>query len=559
MACDITPSSQILDLLFDENNGVLNSDFELDGKGTVETLDFNDLDFLSGDLLDFLQQPPKDDDLIQTNQTTSKLNVHSDHDYFAHSSPGQQSDSGVSENSFEDNCLAGLAVPDISGDSLLVDKQSPHQSDPTMSPYSDSNSDSNYLGSEDFDLTSVMDFSQLDADGIDFNSMDDDSSLAEPLKLKDTDISIDFEGSSQTLKLTNSQQAIILVDAATRQPIQLHRISSFSNVNKDTLPYTVKDIRQDFKSASDDSSLFPDLRLTDEEKELLAKEGVTLPTNLPLTKEEERVLKAVRRKIRNKISAKESRKRKQGYVEGLERRVKMCTQENQRLAKQVESLEKKNMSLLEQLKAVQNLLTNKGRGPVQASTCVVVLLLSFALLVMPNISLFGKDLKSSLTSDSGIKSNSRSLMAKEDQQPEKVSMFTKGAGLQDADPYGVSTKPEMPWDPLVPVKALPSEEEVSSLLDSDEDEQPEKGVFIEMKKMEAEEVPVSSFDRDGSRPLLKVGSNDTDDPRDTVTRVQSDIVKEDMSSESESEEYDALYNQPPPAKKSRIKSVEDDL
>ncbi|XP_071583637.1 cyclic AMP-responsive element-binding protein 3-like protein 3 isoform X1 [Heliangelus exortis] len=133
---------------------------------------------------------------------------------------------------------------------------------------------------------------------------------------------------------------------------------------------------------------FQELVLTEDEKKLLVKEGVTLPTQLPLTKYEERVLKKIRRKIRNKQSAQESRKKKKEYIDGLESRMSACTAQNQELQRKVLHLEQQNSSLLEQLKKLQALVVQSSNKAAQTGTCIGVLLLSFMLILFPSISPF---------------------------------------------------------------------------------------------------------------------------------------------------------------------------
>lgn len=145
----------------------------------------------------------------------------------------------------------------------------------------------------------------------------------------------------------------------------------------------------DYTSKYPNQAEIPELSLTEEEKRLLGKEGVTLPTHLPLTKSEERVLKRVRRKIRNKQSAQESRRKKKDYVGGLENRVAACTVQNQELQKKVQQLQKQNISLLQQLRNLQALLRQTTTKTTTSSTCVMMLLLSFCLILFPSLYPFG--------------------------------------------------------------------------------------------------------------------------------------------------------------------------
>lgn len=165
-------------------------------------------------------------------------------------------------------------------------------------------------------------------------------------------------------------------------------------------------------------SSYPKLTLTNEEKRLLSKEGISLPGNYPLTKHEERELKRIRRKIRNKISAQDSRKRKKEYVDGLEERVKQCTDENQTLIKRIKQLQSQNHNLMSQMKKLQTLLTKGTSKTAQPATCLMVLLLSLALVAVPNLKL-GQNAKETELADAleeGLLQNRRNLLFDTKQQ-----------------------------------------------------------------------------------------------------------------------------------------------
>jgi len=102
------------------------------------------------------------------------------------------------------------------------------------------------------------------------------------------------------------------------------------------------------------------LILTEEEKKTLISEGYPIPSKLPLTKAEEKSLKKIRRKIKNKISAQESRRKKKEFVDTLERKVDVAVQDLEDYKKKCELLQKQNTSLRSQLKSLRSILANNN-------------------------------------------------------------------------------------------------------------------------------------------------------------------------------------------------------
>ncbi|OWK01144.1 CREB3 [Cervus elaphus hippelaphus] len=145
---------------------------------------------------------------------------------------------------------------------------------------------------------------------------------------------------------------------------------------------------------------FSRLILTEEEKRLLEKEGLTLPGMLPLTK------------IRNKKSAQESRRKKKVYVGGLESRVLKYRAQNLELQNKVQLLEEQNLSLLDQLRRLQAMVIQTANKASSGSTCVLVLLFSFCLLLVP--AMYSSDARGSLPAEHRVLSRQLRALRSED-------------------------------------------------------------------------------------------------------------------------------------------------
>lgn len=187
-------------------------------------------------------------------------------------------------------------------------------------------------------------------------------------------------GTMRPKKITINEKCII---KPTRKYIQQEQATEGGTTHriKQATPVTFK--KSEVSDTADNQ--YPLLSLTTEEKRLLNKDGIQLPCRYPLTKHEERELKRIRRKIRNKISAQDSRKRKKEYVDGLEERVKQCSEENRSLLKRIKILQLQNNKLSTQLSKLQDLVFRTGTSRAHPATCLMIVLLSVMLITLPNL------------------------------------------------------------------------------------------------------------------------------------------------------------------------------
>ncbi|KAK7075991.1 sequence-specific DNA binding, partial [Halocaridina rubra] len=115
------------------------------------------------------------------------------------------------------------------------------------------------------------------------------------------------------------------------------------------------------------------INLTEEEKRTLISEGYSIPSRLPLTKTEEKSLKKIRRKIKNKISAQESRRKKKEYMDALERKVEKLSSENSDCKRRIDILQSTNKQLMLELQTLQNFVEREEKNRIRSTPMATLL------------------------------------------------------------------------------------------------------------------------------------------------------------------------------------------
>ncbi|XP_068248689.1 cyclic AMP response element-binding protein A-like isoform X2 [Palaemon carinicauda] len=115
------------------------------------------------------------------------------------------------------------------------------------------------------------------------------------------------------------------------------------------------------------------INLTEEEKRTLISEGYSIPNRLPLTKSEEKSLKKIRRKIKNKISAQESRRKKKEYMDALERKVEKLNSENIDCKRRIEVLQNSNNQLMMEVQRLQNIVERDEKNRTRVTPLATLL------------------------------------------------------------------------------------------------------------------------------------------------------------------------------------------
>ncbi|KRY47656.1 Cyclic AMP-responsive element-binding protein 3-like protein 3 [Trichinella britovi] len=177
------------------------------------------------------------------------------------------------------------------------------------------------------------------------------------------------------------------------------------------------------------------VQLTDEETRLCIKEGLKLPLTYPLSK-----------------SAQESRKRKQAYVESLERRLHVVTEELKKLENrnkesihQMELLQNSNLQLREALEnsyAINNTRAEQFKQVTMRNSYMTVMLLSIAFLMSQSNSPTKQEITAAFEEEEFAVPSSTLLdeTSTGNNQSSNIIEHLDGAGMESATSYSVQAR-----------------------------------------------------------------------------------------------------------------------